>query len=179
MNPSGPDEPQGTATFSWYYASFTFALAMVTWIVFSGQFDGFHLTLGLIASAVVAATGNEIAVLGRNLRLGQMFLLSIRFVQYLSWLLVQILLANIHVFRLAISPHVRSRISPSIVTFKTTLRSDIAKFVLANSITLTPGTVTVKIEAGVFVIHAIDPVAATGLQDQMERRVAWLFKEET
>ena len=59
--------------------------------------------------------------------------------------------------------------------FKSGLASDFEKFVLAQSITLTPGTVTLKIEGDEFLIHAISEEAAQGLTGPMAERVRKLF----
>ena len=63
------------------------------------------------------------------------------------------------------------------VSFKTTLTSDFAKFVLANSITLTPGTVTVRIKNDEFLVHALTDFTANGVPGDMERRVKHIFGE--
>lgn len=94
----------------------------------------------------------------------------------------QIILANFHVIKLALSPRSLERdIDPHIFTFKTGLKTPFAKFVLANSITLTPGTVTIRIHGDTFYVHAISQKAMGDLADdeqmsEMEKRVAWVFE---
>ena len=68
-------------------------------------------------------------------------------------------------------------IDPKIVRFKSKLKKDIARVTLANSITLTPGTITVRCEDGEFYVHALDKVSASDLPGKMEERVAKVFKE--
>ena len=69
--------------------------------------------------------------------------------------------------------------SPRVVTFKTQLKTDFAKFVLANSITLTPGTITIQIKGNQFVVHAIsEAVEKDLLSGDMERRVIAVFEPE-
>ena len=98
-----------------------------------------------------------------------------RFLQYTPWLLYQIVLANLHVVYLVLFP---SKIRPQIVRFKTTLTSDLSKVSLGNSITLTPGTITMDIDDGEFYVHALsDKVARDLLTGEMERRVARVFLE--
>ncbi len=71
-------------------------------------------------------------------------------------------------------------LDPHIFTFTTSLKSEFAKFVLANSITLTPGTVTIRVHDDIFYIHAISREAAGDLNEEtmseMEKRVAWVFE---
>ncbi len=97
---------------------------------------------------------------------------------YLPWLLYQILLSTLHVTFLALHPRMKDKIDPTIVTFKTSLKSDIAKVALANSITLTPGTITIRIEDQVFYVHAISRKAAAGLPGEMEERLARVFERD-
>jgi len=101
----------------------------------------------------------------------------IRFFVYLPWILYQIVIANIDVAKRVLNP--RMPIEPDYVTFKSYLKSDLSKTVLANSITLTPGTITVDIDGGnTFLIHAIaKPPADDLLEGTMERKVAHVFME--
>ena len=55
------------------------------------------------------------------------------------------------------------------------LKTDFEKFLLANSITLTPGTVTIKILGDTFYIHAISDFSVDGLNGEMDRRIAHIF----
>jgi len=85
-------------------------------------------------------------------------------------------LANIHVAALALNP--KMPIDPKIITFKTKLESDVSWVTLANSITLTPGTVTVDIKDGVFYVHALSKKVADDLNTgEMEDRVAHIYME--
>jgi multicomponent Na+:H+ antiporter subunit E len=83
---------------------------------------------------------------------------------YLGVFLIELTKANINVMRLVFSP--RIRIEPGIVEIKTELKSPIGRLALANSITLTPGTLVVDIREDSLFIHwinvsATDPVGAT------------------
>lgn len=155
------------------YTVFVFFLLLGIWMVFSGFFDAFHLTLGVISCGLVAWMSSDLLFERRDvplsLRLGQGF----RLAGYLCWLLWQIFLANLHIFRLAFSPS--SALAPQIVRYETKLRSDFEKYLLANSITLTPGTVTIKIMGDTYYVHAISDFAAKGLDGEMERRIARIF----
>jgi multicomponent Na+:H+ antiporter subunit E len=84
-------------------------------------------------------------------------------------------LANIHVLRISFSPRVKEQIQPQLVRFRSGLKSDFEKYVLAQSITLTPGTVTLQIDGDVFLVHAISDVAAKGLMGSMVDRVRHVF----
>ncbi len=93
----------------------------------------------------------------------------------MPWLLYQVVVANLHVVYLILTP---SQIHPQIVRFRTTLTSELARTTLGNSITLTPGTVTLDVEDDEFVVHALsDKVARDLLSGAMEQRVARIFRE--
>lgn len=155
---------------------FTFTVAFLTWIVLSGRFDAFHLILGVLGSALVAATSAPLLIpMTRNPDLPGKWL---RFIGYLPWLLYQIFKANLHVLYLAVHPRGKAMIDPVIIRFRSRLTSEMALFIFANSITLTPGTITVNVSVyGDFTVHAIDRRSARNLPGEMERRVAAIFGE--
>lgn len=154
----------------------TFMIMMITWVILSGKFDAFHLSLGVISCALVAYLSTDL-LLGE---LGRHFLGTwARFVCYVPWLLYQIFLCNLHLLRLSFHPRMLDLIDPQIVKFRTKLRSDLARVTFANSITLTPGTITIYVSVhGDFSVHAIDNPSAEGLPGDMETRIARVFGEE-
>ena len=81
--------------------------------------------------------------------------------RYLLFLLKEILLANIAVIRLVYRPALPE---PVLVHFKTSLKTDAAKVLVANSITLTPGTYTVHLSGDEYCVHALDSSFAVGLE---------------
>ncbi|MDS4031453.1 MAG: Na+/H+ antiporter subunit E [Candidatus Contendobacter sp.] len=92
---------------------------------------------------------------------------------YWSWLLWQIVLANWDVAKRIVDPQLP--ISPTLLTLKPTQRSDLGRFVYANSITLTPGTVTTYLSDDTLEVHALTQEAAASLlKGAMDRRVTWL-----
>jgi len=153
---------------------YTFLIMFGFWLLLSGKFDLFHLTLGVLSSGLVAFLSSDILMLdaGKRDRLATTF----RFLLYIPWLLYQIVLSTIHVAYLALHPRMLHQIDPTIVTFKTKLTSNVARVALANSITLTPGTITIRIEEDVFYVHAISRKAAAGLPGEMEDRLARVFE---
>jgi len=143
------------------------------WLIFSGHYDALHLSLGLVCAALVAFFSYDLLL--PDVTSPNKLLKAWRFLQYTPWLLYQIILANLHVVYLVLFP---GKIRPQIVRFKTTLTSDLSKVSLGNSITLTPGTITMDIDDGEFYVHALsDKVARDLLSGEMERRVARVFLE--
>ena len=146
------------------YQLLTFILLLVNWIIFSGVLDAFHLGLGVICCGFVAWLSTDLVFGNTSKGLRARLVEAFRFIGYAAWLLWQVVLANIHVLKLAFSQNERAT-HPRIIRFKTSLKSDFARYVFANSITLTPGTVTMSLVGDEFVVHAIDKAVA----DEKER----------
>jgi multicomponent Na+:H+ antiporter subunit E len=100
-----------------------------------------------------------------------------RFVGYLPWLILKVCQANIHLLKLIFHPRMMELIDPHIVTFQTNLRADLSITAMANSITLTPGTITVSADQeGRFRVHAIDRPSAEELPGKMGQKVQRVFE---
>ncbi|MFC1669497.1 Na+/H+ antiporter subunit E [Spirochaetota bacterium] len=152
----------------------TFFFLFGFWLILSGKFDIFHITLGVICSAIVASYTHNL--LFHNVRIGDFRLILIRLVTYIPWLIYQIALSNFHVMRLVLSP--KMPIEPQIIKFTTKLESDVSWVTLANSITLTPGTITIDIKDREFYVHALSKkVADDLLSGEMEDKVAHVYME--
>ncbi|MFB0532829.1 MAG: Na+/H+ antiporter subunit E [Desulfatiglandales bacterium] len=152
----------------------TSVLLFAFWIILSARFDAFHLTLGIICSLLVAYLSHDL--LFSNIRLGDARVRARRFFAAAPWFLGQIFSANLHVAYLALSP--KMPVDPQIIRFKTKLESDISWVALANSITLTPGTITVDIREGEFFVHALDRKVAYDLTTgEMEDKIAHVLME--
>ncbi len=159
------------------YRILTFSLLMAVWLIFSGLFDAFHIALGILSVGFVTWISSDLLFENRATGIRARFIQAARLVHYLLWLLWQVVLSNIDLLKLALAPGGLARVQPRIVTLKTNLRTDFEKFILANSITLTPGTITVKILGDTYYIHAISESAAKGLDGEMERRITAIFAE--
>ncbi len=152
----------------------TFFILFGVWAILSGHFDAFHLSLGVICCGLIAHMSYDL--LFANVRFVDMRTIAKRFIAYVPWLLYQIVLANIHVASLALNP--KMPIDPKIITFKTKLESDVSWVTMANSITLTPGTITADIKEGEFFVHALSKKVADDLNTgEMEDRVAHIYME--
>ncbi len=102
-----------------------------------------------------------------------------RFLAYLPWLAWEIVKANFQVAYLILHP--RLPVDPGLIRFRKRLPGPLAQLVLANSITLTPGTVTVDVEGDDYLVHVLSREAAEGLrpraggEGEMLRRVGQVF----
>jgi multicomponent Na+:H+ antiporter subunit E len=156
--------------------SFTFILMFSTWLVLSGIFEPLLLGLGAFSSFLVAYFFKDL--LFPSLEPG-FIKIFFKFVRYAPWLIWEIVKANFHLVYLVFHPRMNDLIDPQIVVFKTNLKSDLAITTLANSITLTPGTITVTADnEGVFRVHAIDREMAEALPGTMLEKVANVFGED-
>ncbi len=155
---------------------YSFLVLFVPWLVLSGKFDSAHVGMGVLCSLLVGYWCADLLFQDKATTPGNRLRQVIGFVGYMGWLLVQVILANLHVFRVALSPRMNELLSPQMVEFDSTLEKELSKFILANSITLTPGTVTVRVEGSRFLVHALTDSAAHGLPGAMEKRIAKIFE---
>lgn len=154
----------------------TFIILFLFWLLFSGKFDRFHLTLGLISCAGVSfACRRFLFPNGVTINLIGVWL---KFAAYIPWLFKEIFWANLHVLYLTFHPNMMKLINPKIITFKSKLKSDVARTTFANSITLTPGTITIYSGImGTFAVHCIDDSSGKDLPGEMEKKIGTVFDE--
>jgi multicomponent Na+:H+ antiporter subunit E len=152
------------------------------WLLLSGHYDPFHIGLGIFSVAMVLILTWKLAIFPAT-KLGSdvwtVLYKNIRWKRGLAYpfiLALNILKANFQVAALVLDP--KMRIDPILMRFKTTYETDAAKIVLGNSITLTPGTVTLDIKQKEFFVHALSPGLATSLIDGTDQnRVGEVFGE--
>ena len=110
-------------------------------------------------------------------RAGFAILLSVRLVLYVLWLIGEIFRANVRVARIILSP--RLPISPIVVPFQAHQKTDLCKVIYANSITLTPGTITTGVDGDIFRIHALTWKDVDGREeDKMDQMICCLEPPE-
>jgi multicomponent Na+:H+ antiporter subunit E len=152
------------------------ALALVAtlyafWLLLSGIYQPFLLAAGLASAVAVAALAWRMEVLDReghpiHIALAAAF-------GYWPWLAKEIAKAGWQVSRIILDP--RLPISPTLVRFRPSQTSSVGLATHANSITLTPGTITVEAGHEEFLVHALTREAAAGVVDsEMDRRVSRL-----
>ena len=157
------------------YRVLIFLLLMSTWVIFSGQFDAMHLTLGVLSSAFVTAISADLLFARRSTGIATRIAEGIKLSIYLGWLLWQVVLANMHLLRLSLLPGGMKDVEPAIVKYRTALKSDFARYLLANSITLTPGTITTGVEGQDYEIHALSAAdLETDEESRMDLKCSWV-----
>ncbi len=138
------------------------------WLLLSGHFEPLLLGLGVASVIVVVLIARRMDLIDHE---GHPIHLSWRFILYMPWLGWEIVKANIDIARVIVRP--KMAISPAVLRLKATQKSELGHVIYANSITPTPGTVTIGLEEGVLSVHALTREAAEGLKSgDMDRRVA-------
>jgi len=152
------------------------------WVLLSGKLDAAHLAAGVIISAGIAVATRRLWALPpvfgasatrpfEGMRWG-------RFARYLVVLAWEIVVSAWQVAYVVLHP--RMPIDPQLLRFRSHLPHPLARLTLANSITLTPGTVTVEVEEDEFLVHALTPGSARGVELGLLRdRVGDLFDGRT
>ncbi len=134
------------------------------WVILNGQFNLEIVCFGIVISAAIFLFCCKFLNHSMEMELGFYRLCPYIFTYFIG-LFWEIIKANVDAIRLSLS--YRSEIDPVVVKFKTDLKTDLAKAVLANSITLTPGTITVALEGDEFTIHALDRDLVRGIDESV------------
>jgi multicomponent Na+:H+ antiporter subunit E len=140
------------------------------WLVLSGHYTPLLLGLGAISVALVVYLAARMDVVDEE---GIPFQLGGRFWLYVPWLMKEIFVSNVRVAKIILSPSLP--ISPVLVRYVSSQKTDLGKAIYANSITLTPGTITTRVEGQELEVHSLTWMDVDGReQDEMDRRVTWV-----
>lgn len=157
-----------------------FAFLFVFWLVLSNRYELPELLMGAASAALVtAATHERLFRRGRTAReIGRALrrVSPLRMARYVAWLLRAVVRANFEVAWTVIHP--RMPVSPRLLRFQVGFPGAVPQVVLAHSITLTPGTVTIDVGDGRYLVHVLLPSSADELlSGRMQRGVAAAFGE--
>lgn len=148
------------------------ATLFLFWLLLSGLYTPFLVAAGAGCAAAVTAIALRMRLVDAE---GHPIHLGVRaFCWYWPWLLKEIVKSAWQVTRVILHP--KLPISPRVVRFRPSQRSDLGLVVHANSITLTPGTICIEASRDEFVVHALTAEGAASLVtgNDMDRRVARL-----
>ena len=141
-----------------------FLLFFLVWIIFNGKITAEIVWIGLAVSVFVFWFMCKF--MGYSVQKEKNFYKKfVSFGGYVYILIKEIISANMTLFHMIMTE--KERIEPVLVTFHTDLKTETARVILANSITLTPGTITVSIEENKLVVHCLDKSLADGLKDSV------------
>jgi multicomponent Na+:H+ antiporter subunit E len=149
------------------------AVLFVVWLLLSGHYEPLVISFGVVSCALVVVISTRMDVADRE---GQPIHLTWNALVYWPWLMWQIVLANIDVARRVLSPALP--VSPTLIRVKVSQKSDLGKVIYANSITLTPGTISMDVTGDEILVHALTREAAQSLEEgEMDRRVTIMAGE--
>ncbi len=144
---------------------FQAVLMMVFWLVMSGHYDLMHVSFGIFSVILVLLINHSIRrhiyTLGEHSDALKLSLM--RLVYYVPWLLWQIVVASLQVAYVVLHP--KCPVDPALLRFKTRLANTSSRVILGNSITLTPGTITLDIQRDEFLVHSLMDISSTGIID--------------
>ena len=147
-----------------------FVVLLVTWLLLSGMFDPLLISLGILSCAFAAYVAWQMDLADHE---GHPIHLGWSAITYTPWLIWEIVKSNIDVARIIVDP--RLPIDPKVFTVTTSQRNELGQVIYANSITLTPGTVSLRVYEDKIDVHALTAAAADGLATgDMDRRVTRL-----
>ena len=141
-----------------------YVIFFLLWIIFNGRVTTEIVIFGLVISAALYwfickfmdfSPKRELVYLKKGGYL----------LQYLYHLVREIIIANFATMKLICSAG--QVVEPVLVEFETHFKNDISRFLLANSITLTPGTITVAVEEDKFIVHCLDKTLAEGIESSV------------
>lgn len=143
-----PAENQQTAR----VAAILFVATVLLWLLLTGSLDTQELIAGLLVAVAATALSTSRGAIVGGLRLTPAA--PLHMLVYLWVFFIALIKSNLDVARRVLAPSLP--INPGVVQVRTGLRSELGRLLLANSITLTPGTLTVDMEGDLLLIHWIN-----------------------
>lgn len=148
-----------------YAIGLAIALTLL-WLVMSFLFKPVILGLGVVSIGLSVALAARMGLLDRETA---PYHRTVAFLRYAPWLIGEIYKSNLKVLKAVLSPELD--IKPTLVKVRSTCRSDLAKVIFANSITLTPGTVTLRVDDDSMLVHGLYEDSAQPEDfEEMDRR---------
>jgi len=155
----------------------------IFWLLLSQHYQPFYLIAGALVCAGVSWFNREmffaLAPAGRSGRLSLVSALKTAYhlARYVPWLVAQIARDNLLVAYLVLHP--RMPINPGLIRFRTGYKKPVSQVILANSITLSPGTMTVFLENNSYLVHDLIPSSCGNLvSGETQNRVSRIFDED-
>ena len=145
-----------------------FLILLSLWLLMSGHYSILIISLGIISCVFCVYVAKRAKLIDDE---GLPIFFIPRLSNYLIWLLKEILISNFNTAKVIIN----GKVEPETFTVKVSQVTDVAKVTYANSITLTPGTVTTKMQKDVFEVHALNSDFGNDVRtNEMDKKVTWL-----
>ena len=147
---------------------FLFVILLSLWLLMSGHYTFLIISLGVISCFFCVYLAKRANIIDNE---GLPLFFLPRLLNYLLWLFKEIFNSNIGTAKAIIT----GNINPEIFIVKSSQNTDVAKVTYANSITLTPGTVTIQINKDKFEVHALNSDFGNDVRSNvMDKKVKWL-----
>jgi multicomponent Na+:H+ antiporter subunit E len=145
-----------------------FVILLSLWLLMSGHYSVLITSLGVISCAFCVYLARRAKLIDNE---GLPLIFFPRLINYILWLFKEIFNSNVSTGKAIIT----GNINPEIFIVKSSQNTDVARVTYANSITLTPGTVTTKINKNEFEVHALNSSFGDDVRSNlMDRKVKWL-----
>lgn len=148
-------------------------LYLLFWIVLSENANVETICIGIIISLLVRSLNKDLMCSNRQLNFKKSI---VKWLSYTIILIKEIIVSNFNVAKIVLSP--RIVISPQIVTINTKIKSDFLKTIFANSITLTPGTLTISMDSDKITVHCLKEEFASGLTNSIFEKIILEVEED-
>lgn len=137
-----------------------FLVYFALWIIFNGNITPEICIFGILIAALLFAFTCKFMDYSIKKELWAYRKLG-KLLQYVFVLVIEVIKANLGVIHLILTQ--KEEIQPALVSFHSDLKSPVTQTLLANAITLTPGTITVTLENGDYMVHCLDESLAEGM----------------
>lgn len=138
---------------------------MTFWYVLSGYLEFFYICAGVVCCVIVTLISGDL-IFGSGANIPRSVRVFARLILYIPRLVLAILHANLDVAYRVLHP--KMPIDPGIIIVDTSFTNDVLRTSFANAVTLTPGTVTIDVNGGTFIVHAL--VRESGESDLLKER---------
>lgn len=157
--------------FSFYRVLIIKSLVLfLLWLLLSERLNLYHMGLGLASAFAIAWFNTDRSSLHEKT-------LPLRIVWYFPWLIGRIMQSGFHLSKLILNPALP--IDPKMIRYRTALREESGIVLLGNSITLTPGTITVELNTHELIVHSMDENSALDVtSNRIEKKIAGVFGEK-
>ncbi|MBK6809427.1 MAG: Na+/H+ antiporter subunit E [Sandaracinaceae bacterium] len=146
------------------------AVFSVMWVLLSWHFEPLVIVCGVLSVAGTVAITRYLGFMDEE---GAPYEFTLRVLAYMPWLLREIVVANFQVARIILSP--RLRIEPQLLRVRASQRTSVGLAIHANTITITPGTISLDVRDGTILVHALTEAGAS--QDgsgDIDRKISWV-----
>ncbi|MFT5358484.1 MAG: multicomponent Na+:H+ antiporter subunit E [Polyangiales bacterium] len=148
----------------------TILILSAVWTLWSWHSEPIVVGFGIFSILFTTYIVDRLGVLDSE---GQPYEINIRLLRFIPWLVWEVLVANVQAAKLILSPTLKTR--PHLIRVHAPQRTSLGKVIYANTITITPGTITLDIQDDVILVHALsDEMASKDSTGATSKIISWL-----